>query len=337
MPAAIALTAVVGYVVARLAIEPARDADVTTLIIITIGVSMVLRGGVEATLGKGAHTLAPFSGDRPIHLAGATLLPQSVWVVATTLAVVAALAWFFERTRIGKGMLATAYNRLAAELVGVDVRRVVSLSFVLSAAIGAIGGALIAPIANTSYDAGVMLGLKGFVAATLGGLGSGVGAVAGGIALGLMESLTAGYVSSAYKDAAAFVAVLVILVVRPRGMFGAATATPGLTLMTLPSDWGAAQPGAVASRAARRLRAGGRGAAARSAERLLRRRRDPGRHQRDRRDRAQLLIGYTGQISLGHAAFFGLGAYGSAILAARFDWPPVAALAASAAAIGVFA
>ena len=225
VPAAIVATAAIGYGVARFAIAPARGADVTTLIIITIAVSMVLRGAVEATLGKGAHTLAPFSGERPIHIAGATLLPQSVWVVAATLAVVAALAWFFERTRIGKGVLATAYNRLAAELVGVDVRRVVSLSFVLSAAIGAIGGALIAPIANTSYDAGILLGLKGFVAATLGGLGSGVGAVAGGIALGLMESLTAGYVSSAYKDAAAFVVVLLILVVRPRGIFGAATAT----------------------------------------------------------------------------------------------------------------
>ena len=98
-----------------------------------------------------------------------------------------------------------------------------SLSFVLSAALGAIGGVLIAPIANTSYDAGVMLGLKGFVAATLGGLGSGLGAVAGGVALGLLESLTAGYVSSAYKDAAAFVVVLLILLVRPRGMFGAAS------------------------------------------------------------------------------------------------------------------
>src|SRR5208283_4802084 len=119
VPAAIVATAFIGYGVARLAIQPARDSDVTTLIIITIGVSMVLRGGVEATLGKGAHTLPPFSGERPIQIAGAALLPQSVWVVAATLAVVAALAWFFERTRIGKGMLATATNRLAAELVGV--------------------------------------------------------------------------------------------------------------------------------------------------------------------------------------------------------------------------
>ena len=220
---AILIVALIGLLVAKSSIEPARGADVTTLIIITIGVSMVLRGGVEVTLGKSSRALAPFSGDKPISIAGATLLPQNLWVVATTLVVVVALALFFQRTRLGKGMLANAYNRLAAELVGVDTRRVLSLSFALSAGLGAIGGVLIAPIANTSYDAGAMLGLKGFVAATVGGLGSGLGAVAGGVALGLLESLTAGYISSAYKDASAFVVVLVILLVRPRGLFGAAS------------------------------------------------------------------------------------------------------------------
>ncbi len=190
--AAVAAVAAIGVIVAKIAIAPARGADVTTLIIITIGVSMVLRGAVEATMGKGGHALPPFSGDKPIVLAGATMLPQSLWVAATSLVVVAGLALFFERTRLGKGMLATAHNRLAAQLVGVDTRRVLTLSFGLSAALGAVGGILIAPIANTSYDAGVMLGLKGFVAATIGGLGSGVGAVAGGVALGLLESMTAG-------------------------------------------------------------------------------------------------------------------------------------------------
>ena len=220
---AVAAAALIGLAVAKLAVAPAREADVTSLIIVTIGVSMALRGGVEATLGKGGRALPPFSGDRPIAVAGATVLPQSLWVVATTIAAVAALALFFARTRLGKGILATAHNRLAAQLVGIDTRRVLSASFVLSATLGALGGVLIAPIANTSYDAGVMLGLKGFVAATIGGLGSGVGAVAGGVALGLMESLTAGYISSAYKDAAAFVVVLAILLVRPNGMFGATT------------------------------------------------------------------------------------------------------------------
>ena len=219
---AVAATALIGLIVAKIAIAPARDADVTTLVIITIGVSMVLRGGVETTLGKGGRTLPPFSGDKPIAFAGAAVLPQSLWALATTLVVVAALALFFARTRLGKGILATAHNRLAAELVGVDTRRALSTSFVLSAGLGALGGVLIAPIANASYDAGIMLGLKGFVAAAIGGLGSGVGAVAGGLALGLMESLTAGYLSSAYKDAVAIVVVLVILLVRPSGLFGAA-------------------------------------------------------------------------------------------------------------------
>ena len=220
---AVAAAALIGLAVAKLAVAPAREADVTSLIIVTIGVSMVLRGGVEATLGKGGHALPPFSGDRPIAVAGATVLPQNLWVVAATVAAVAGLALFFARTRLGKGILAAAHNRLAAQLVGVDTRRVLSVSFVLSASLGALGGVLIAPIANASYDAGVMLGLKGFVAATIGGLGSGVGAVAGGLALGLMESLTAGYISSAYKDAAALVVVLAILLVRPNGLFGATT------------------------------------------------------------------------------------------------------------------
>ena len=220
---AILVVALIGLLMAKISIEPARGADVTTLIIITIGASMVLRGGVEVTLGKSSRALAPFSGDKPISFGGATILPQNLWVLATTLVVVVALALFFQRTRLGKGMLANAYNRLAAELVGVDTRRVLSLSFALSAGLGAIGGVLIAPIANTSYDAGAMLGLKGFVAATVGGLGSGIGAVAGGVALGLLESLTAGYISSAYKDASAFVVVLIILLVRPRGLFGAAS------------------------------------------------------------------------------------------------------------------
>lgn len=218
--AAVLVVTLVGLLVEKLAIEPARDADITSIIIITIGVSMVVRGLVEVTLGKGSHALPHFSGEVPIAIAGATLLPQSLWVMAVTAAVVAALAFFFGRTRIGKGILATAHNRLAAQLVGVDVKKVLLASFGLAAALGAVGGILVAPIATTSYDAGLMLGLKGFVAATFGGLGSGVGAIAGGVLLGLIETMTAGYVSSAYKDAVPFVLVLVVLVVRPRGLFG---------------------------------------------------------------------------------------------------------------------
>lgn len=218
--AAVALTAVVGILVEKLAIEPAGNAEVVSLIIITIGASLVIRGLVQVFMGKGNRALPAFSGDTPIAILGATLLPQSLWTLGVTVAVVAALAWFFGRTVLGKALLATAYNRLAAQLVGVNTRFILLLSFALSAVLGAVGGILITPITYTSYDAGIMLGLKGFVAATLGGLGSGLGAVAGGLILGIVEALTAGYVSSAYKDATPFVLILLILFFLPQGLFG---------------------------------------------------------------------------------------------------------------------
>jgi len=217
---AIAVPAIIGVLLEKLAIEPVKGAETVTLIIITIGASLVIRGLVQVFLGKATHSLPAFSGDTPIEILGATLMPQSLWVLGVTGLVVLALAWFFGRTLPGKAMLATSYNKLAAQLVGVNTRHTLLLSFALSGALGAVGGILVAPINYTSYDAGIMLGLKGFVAATLGGLGSGLGAVAGGLLLGLVEALTAGYVSSAYKDATPFVLILLILFFRPQGLFG---------------------------------------------------------------------------------------------------------------------
>jgi branched-chain amino acid transport system permease protein len=219
--AGVMIAGLVGGLVERWAVAPARDAEVASVIIITIGVSMILRGLTEILLGKGNHGLPHFSGEAPIKFLGATILPQSLWVLAVGALIVLGLNLFFGRTRIGKGVLATSYDRLAAQLVGVDVRRVLTLSFVLSAGIGAVGGVLIAPISTMAYDTGMMLGLKGFVAATLGGLGSGPGAVFGGLFLGLIEALTAGYISSAYKDAVPFVLVFIVLVLRPQGLLGA--------------------------------------------------------------------------------------------------------------------
>jgi len=223
MPAivlAVMIAACVGILVEKLAIEPARNSEVVTLIIITIGASLTIRGVVQVCLGKGTHALPPFSGDAPITVLGATLLPQSLWATGVTVVIVAVLAWFFGRTRTGKAMLATAHNKLAAQLVGINTRFILMLSFGLAAALGAIGGILVAPITYTSYDVGIMLGLKGFVAATLGGLGSGVGAIVGGLLLGIVEAMTAGYISSAYKDATPFVLILLVLFLLPQGLFG---------------------------------------------------------------------------------------------------------------------
>jgi branched-chain amino acid transport system permease protein len=217
------LPAVVGVLVEKLAIEPVRGAETVTLIIITIGASLVIRGLVQICLGKGTHSLAAFSGDVPIAILGATLLPQSLWVMGVTALVVLVLWYFFTRTLEGKAMLATSFNRLAAELVGINTSRVLFISFAMSAALGAIGGILVAPITMTSYDVGILLGLKGFVAAVVGGLGSGLGAVLGGLLVGILESMGAGYISSSYKDAIPFVLILLILFFRPRGLFGGKT------------------------------------------------------------------------------------------------------------------
>src|SRR6266545_5370457 len=124
VPLAVAATALVGVALEKLAIEPARGASVVTLIIITIGASIFLRGLATLVWDKGIHPLPPFSGDRPIAVLGATIVPQSLWVLGAMVVIVAALSWFFGRTLLGKAMLATSHNRLAAQLVGIDVAKV---------------------------------------------------------------------------------------------------------------------------------------------------------------------------------------------------------------------
>lgn len=225
LPLAIVLAVIVavliGLALEKFAIERAGQAEIVPLIIITIGASIFLQGIAQVIFGKGQHMLPSFSGDTPFNILGATLLPQSLWVFGVTAVIVAALGWFFSRTLTGKAMLATAANPLAARLVGINTRFVLLLSFGLSALLGSIAGIVVAPITLTSYDVGIMIGLKGFVAAALGGLGNGPGAVAGGLILGVTEAMAAGYLSSEYKDAVPFVLIILILFFMPRGLFGA--------------------------------------------------------------------------------------------------------------------
>lgn len=218
---AIVLTAAIGVALNKLAIEPARGAPVVSLIIITIGASILIRGAAQLIFDKQIHRFPAFSGDAPIEVMGATILPQSLWVMGGAVAVFVALWFFFNRTLMGKAVLATANNRLAAQLVGINAGWVMTLSFAISAAIGALAGVLVTPITLVSYDVGVALALKGFAGAMLGGMGSPKGALVGGLALGLLEALTAGYLSSTYKDAVAFVVILAVLFVMPQGLFGA--------------------------------------------------------------------------------------------------------------------
>ena len=218
--AAIVITAAVGVAMNKFAIEPARGAPVVSLVIITIGVSIFIRGAAQLIFGKQIHSFPAFSGDDPIRILGATILPQSLWVIAGAFAVFIGLWLFFTRTLLGRAVLATSNNRLAAQLVGINTTFVMTLSFALSAGIGALAGVLVTPITMTSYDVGLAFALKGFAAAMLGGMGNPKGALVGGFTLGMLEGLTAGYISSQYKDAAAFIVILAVLFFMPQGLFG---------------------------------------------------------------------------------------------------------------------
>ncbi|WP_114374649.1 branched-chain amino acid ABC transporter permease [Elioraea thermophila] len=217
---AVAVAVATGLALHRFAIEPARGANAVTLIIITIGASILIRGIAQIVFDKQFHRFPSFSGEDPIAVLGASILPQSLWVLGGAAIIVALLWLFMEKTLLGKAVRATAANRLAARLVGIDTALVLALAFGVSGAIGALAGILVTPITLTSVTVGTLLALKGFAAAMLGGIGNPVGAVAGGLALGLLEALAAGFISSTYKDAVAFVVIIAVLFVLPQGLFG---------------------------------------------------------------------------------------------------------------------
>jgi branched-chain amino acid transport system permease protein len=217
---AVLAVTLVGIVLERLAIRPAKSTNPITLIIITVGASIFIRGVAMMLWGKDSLGLRPFTGSTPIHLAGATLVPQSLWVLGVAVLVMASLQFFYKHTITGKAMRACAFNRRAAGLVGISVNRMVLISFALSAAIGAAAGIVIVPITLCGYDVGIMLGLKGFCAAVLGGLGSSPGSILGGFLLGVLEALGAGLISSGFKDAIAFFVLLLVLFLRPSGLLG---------------------------------------------------------------------------------------------------------------------
>jgi branched-chain amino acid transport system permease protein len=220
---AVAIAVLVGLCLYGFAIRPARNATAVTLIIITIGASIFLRGVAAILFDKNFHSYPGFAGTAPLQIGGASVLPQSLIVLIGVGAIVLALWLLMSRTLVGKAIIATAANKAAAQLVGVNTGWIIALSFAASAAIGAIGGILATPITLTNYDVGTLLALKGFAAAMLGGMGNPLGAVAGGLIVGLLESFSAGYLSSAYKDAIAFVVILAVLFVMPQGLFGSAS------------------------------------------------------------------------------------------------------------------
>ncbi len=222
--AGILLTTGIGMAMERLTIHPARRSPPVILIIITIGVTITLRAGALLVWGADPHVLPSFTTlaleDHIFRFGGIVIQAQSLWIWGTLAVILVLLYVFLERTLLGKALRACAVNRRAAQLMGINPSRMSLLSFALAAALGAVGGIVLGPVTRPIYDMGVMLGLRGFVAAIMGGLVSVPGAVAGGLVLGVVENITAGVTDPAYKSVVSFIILIAILLFRPQGIIG---------------------------------------------------------------------------------------------------------------------
>jgi branched-chain amino acid transport system permease protein len=218
---AVLITTALGAVVELVFIRQVRNASVLRLIVITIGLSIVMREVMLHIWDEQVRSLPYFTGTEvsTVTILGAHISPQVLWVLGVSAVIVAALTLFFRYTTTGRAMRACADDRMAACLCGVNDRWMVTLSFMLSAGIGALAGCVVSPITQTQYDMGAPLAIKGFTVAILGGMGNSMAAVAAGLFLGLLEAFVVSVLPSSYKEVAAIVVLLLILVFRPSGLF----------------------------------------------------------------------------------------------------------------------
>lgn len=210
----------VGVLFELLAIRPRKDGDPLALIIITVGGSILLQSLARHAMGSDELPFPAFSEGPSLRVLGAAIERQSLWIWLVTAIAVTGLSVLYRRTAFGRAMRACAIDREGARLVGIDARLMVTASFALAALLGAMAGVVVAPLTQTAFNVGTNVGIKGFAAAILGGLGNPVAAVAGGLVLGLLESLSVAFISSTFKDGIAIAVLLLVLFVRPQGLFG---------------------------------------------------------------------------------------------------------------------
>jgi branched-chain amino acid transport system permease protein len=223
VPVAITIVAVVAALIDWGCLQRARRQAHLTLVMLTIGLAIVLRGAMLFSTGKDFQFPPSFSEGEVPSMAGIHLPVQGAWILGTVLIVAIALWQLFARSWLGWSMRAAGENPRAALLMGISPKRVSTMAFAMAGAMGALAGALIAPLASANYTSGLFFGLKGFSAAILGGLGSPLGAVLGGLLLGVIENVAAGYVSSGWKDAIALGILILVLLIKPTGIFGSSS------------------------------------------------------------------------------------------------------------------
>ena len=301
----------------------------STMLMLTAGLLTLIQGLVLVLWGSQPYDLPAFSGEAPVEVFGVRVATQGFWIIGMVTTVILALWYLLSRTIIGKQLRACAENPLAARLMGIDVPRMTTLSFTLAAMIGAIGGIVIAPMTSLQFDSGGFFTIFGFIAVAIGGMGSFLGAVVGGLVLGVAEQLAAGYVSSLFSNGLAVVLLLVTLLFRPNGLFpphfarrqdvrdeqqihlGILRFTARqvvvlggfavIVLLALP--WFVADGGLLSSLVITGILFIG----------VL---------------GLDVLMGYTGQVSLGQGGFMAVGGYTAAILAVRYGWPPLLGIVA---------
>ena len=210
-----------GAALERFAVHPARGAKAElTLIMITLGADIVIRGVGLLIWDSEPKVLPPFSPGDPVSFLGAQIQRQSFWIISVSLVMVFLMYLFFNRSLLGKALRACSMNRIASRLMGIRPERMSLLAFSLSAGMTGIAGITIAPVTLATYDMGLMLGVKGFVAAVLGGLTNPTAAIAGGFLLGVIESEGSGLFASGYKDAISFGVLILVLFFKPNGLLG---------------------------------------------------------------------------------------------------------------------
>lgn len=209
-----------GIVFQRVAYYPLRNRTFLPVVISTIGVSIFLKNGAQIVFGAEPRPMPRPTSPIPFDLGGAAVDPQYVVILLATLGLLVFQYYFFEKTSLGKKMQATAQDKEMARLLGIRVATMIVITFVYSSILGAVAGVLVGPIFFVTKEMGAMLGLKAFCSTIIGGFGSVPGAILGGLFLGVVEVFAAFYISSAYKDAFAFIILILVLLFRPQGFFG---------------------------------------------------------------------------------------------------------------------
>jgi branched-chain amino acid transport system permease protein len=298
----------------------------SSALVLTAGLLTFFIGVTLVVWGNQPYALPPFSGEAPFVIGGLRVPTQGLWLAGVAAAMIAGLWLLLQKTTLGRALRACAENPLAARLMGIDLPRMMLLSFALAALIGAAGGVLVAPIMSLQFDTGQFFTISGFVAVAIGGMASFAGSIVGGLLLGIAEQFAAFYVSSVFANTLALLLLLVVLIVRPAGLFASGPARR--------SD---VRDDARIHRAVVRLDGPGAIAfvvALVAVLALLPLLPLPGGLLSSLVIALILfiavlgldvLMGYAGQVSLGHAGFMAVGGYAAAILATSYGWPPLAA------------